>query len=513
MFDLLNSWAPHIEPGTWPDADMIPFGKLCLSNYPNYNYPGAKKAEHDSRFTWDEHQTLMSLWAMARSPLMWGGDPAQSSEKSYSYLTNDEVLEILKVSRNNRQLYHKFEGEYVNERIWVADIEGEPGSKYVALFNISDEERTVTMNLELEYLRDYYTVRDLWKKEDIGEAHGTISATLPAHGSALYKLTPRKFGDEPKVWDRSELRIRDPFVVNDDGYTYYMYGSITNEKDGRRVKGVGVYTSTNLQVWHGPRTVFEIPEGFWGEEAVWAPEVHKYNGKYYLFTTLTSKDKLPEKEGRPLQQKRASQIFVADSPFGPFLPFENKPHTPEDWMALDGTLWVEDDTPYMIFCHEWIQTTDGTMELVELTPDLSATVGEPKTLFTATEGNWVRDLGKVGAEYKGKLWEGYVTDGCYLYRTKDDRLLMIWSSFGEQRYAVGMAYSESGLVHGPWKQIQEPLFAADGGHGMIFETFDGKLMLSIHQPNSGAERAHFFELEDVGDRLVIKQELGMGLTD
>ncbi|MCG8526077.1 MAG: glycoside hydrolase family 27 protein, partial [Opitutales bacterium] len=111
MFDLLNSWAPHIEPGTWPDADMIPFGKLCLSNYPNYNYPGAKKAEHDSRFTWDEHQTLMSLWAMARSPLMWGGDPAQSSEKSYSYLTNDEVLEILKVSRNNRQLYHKFEGE------------------------------------------------------------------------------------------------------------------------------------------------------------------------------------------------------------------------------------------------------------------------------------------------------------------------------------------------------------------------------------------------------------------
>lgn len=84
---------------------------------------------------------------------------------------------------------------------------------------------------------------------------------------------------------------------------------------------------------------------------------------------------------------------------------------------------------------------------------------------------------------------------------------MIWSSFGAQRYAVGMACSLSGKIAGPWKQMDELLFAANGGHGMIFKTFDDRLMLVLHQPNSGEkERAHFFELEDTGDRLRLRQE-------
>jgi len=79
---------------------------------------------------------------------------------------------------------------------------------------------------------------------------------------------------------------------------------------------------------------------------------------------------------------------------------------------------------------------------------------------------------------------------------------MIWSSFGEQRYAAGLAASESGTVQGPWRQISEPLFKADGGHGMIFKTFEGQLMLVIHQPNrSPEERARFFQLRDMGDTL------------
>ena len=189
-FDLLNSWAPFIGDGTWPDADMIPFGRLCLSDYPGRRESDdRKKKEHDSHFTWDEHQTLMTLWVMARSPLMWGGDPALSSEKTYSYLTNPEVLEVQKGSFNNRQLYHTFTGEAEAERIWVADV---PGSrdKYVALFNISEEEREVGFLLELESMRGTYRVRDLWQREDTGEVSGTLSATLPPHGSALYRLSP-----------------------------------------------------------------------------------------------------------------------------------------------------------------------------------------------------------------------------------------------------------------------------------------------------------------------------------
>ena len=82
---------------------------------------------------------------------------------------------------------------------------------------------------------------------------------------------------------------------------------------------------------------------------------------------------------------------------------------------------------------------------------------------------------------------------------------MIWSSVGAQHYAVGLAESESGKVAGPWKQMAEPLFAANGGHGMILKTFDDRLLLVLHQPNSSPhERARFFELSDTGEPLTIR---------
>ncbi len=75
------------------------------------------------------------------------------------------------------------------------------------------------------------------------------------------------------------------------------------------------------------------------------------------------------------------------------------------------------------------------------------------------------------------------------------------------KYTVGMARSVSGKVTGPWEQIPEPLMARDGGHGMIFQSFDGRLIMPIHQPNSGPTRMHLYELEDTGDTLRVKGEL------
>ncbi|MGB2312478.1 MAG: hypothetical protein ACPH4K_03555, partial [Flavobacteriaceae bacterium] len=88
----------------------------------------------------------------------------------------------------------------------------------------------------------------------------------------------------------------------------------------------------------------------------------------------------------PPFHKRGTQIFVAHSPLGPFLPFENKPHTPENWMALDGTLYVEDNKPYMIFCHEWVEIVDGSMDYNQLSSDLSKPVGDPIKMFHGHSG-------------------------------------------------------------------------------------------------------------------------------
>lgn len=302
---------------------------------------------------------------------------------------------------------------------------------------------------------------------------------------------------------RSEIQIRDPFILAvAEAKTYYMYCQMpVPMQDGSRRPGVGVYTSKDLQQWTGPKPAFHFPDGFWAGESVWAPEVHRCQDKYYLAATFTSKDKLPTPPGQPQQVKRATQILVSESPEGPFKPFANRPHTPEDWMSLDGTLWTEDGATCLVFCHEWVQVTDGTMELVRLKNDLSEAAGPPQTLFKASDAKWVRSINAAG---------GRVTDGPFLHRTHSGGLLMIWSSFGEGgRYTVGIARSTSGKVAGPWKHQDEPLLSNDGGHGMIFKAFDGRLVMAVHQPNQGKSRARLFVLEDAGNTLRVREEISM----
>jgi hypothetical protein len=308
---------------------------------------------------------------------------------------------------------------------------------------------------------------------------------------------------------RSQIRIRDPFVLPDPPSRTYLIYSTTDwgsEVDQKR-KAVIVYRSKDLEHWETPTPVFEAPEGHWGRETVWAPEVHHFNGRYYLFVTLTSDESLPTPEGRPRNRKRGTEILVADRPEGPFRSLANRPQTPEDWMALDGTLWVEDGAPYMIFCHEWIQITDGSIDLVQLTDDLSAAAGPPTTLFPASAAPWTRCRADLGELFEGKRHHAFVTDAPWLHRTRTGKLVMLWSSYGPAKYATGIAISASGKVAGPWQHQHEPLWLDDGGHPMLFNTFDGRLVMVIHHPNRRVERARFFEIDDTGDRLTIKREI------
>ena len=304
-----------------------------------------------------------------------------------------------------------------------------------------------------------------------------------------------------------DLYVRDPYIVTDtQTNTYFLYkASWIKDSAGNNVSGVVAYKSKDLEYWEGPFTVYTTPSDNWIKGAIWAPEVHWYNGKYYLFATLNSDIEWKKSQkGWPPYTFRGTQIFYADNLLGPFLPYEDKlPHTPMDRMALDGTLWVENDKPYMLYCHEWVQVEDGTMELVELMPDLSRTKGESVTLFHASSAAWSNGQPQPNGR------KGYVTDGGYLYRTKTGKLLMLWSSFKSESYGVGIAESVTGKVTGPWKHQQDLIFSKNGGHGMLFKSFDGRLMLTLHGPNSpeGSERAQIFEIEDQGNTLVLRKRL------
>jgi beta-xylosidase len=292
-----------------------------------------------------------------------------------------------------------------------------------------------------------------------------------------------------------KIRMRDPCILADAASkTYYLIGS-----GGRSVRA---YTSADLTAWQGPQTVFTLPQDIWGDipvVGIWAPELHAYKGKYYLFLTFDTRHQLAEQWRNWLPRvTRGSQILVADGPTGPFQPFQNRSTLPPDMMTLDGTLWVEDGVPYMVFCHEWVQIKNGTVEYIRLKDDLSETIGEPTRLFDGSDAPWNQKSAQHGS---------HVTDAPFLHKGKTGKLYMIWAGFSKNGYTEGIAISASGKLAGPWAQQAEPLYTKDGGHGMLFSAFDGRLMMVLHAPNGREARPHLFEMEDTGATLKVVQEL------
>ncbi|WP_404476408.1 glycoside hydrolase family 27 protein [Novosphingobium sp. BL-52-GroH] len=169
QFTRLENWAPHRRPGAWPDADMLPLGRLAL---------GAR----DTRFTVDEQRTLMTLWSIARSPLVMGGDLRHLDAATLALLTNPDVLAVNQASRDNMPHY------FVDgERAWTASSE-DGRHRYLALFNLTEQPREVSFPLATLGIGSAVAVRDLWLREDLRPVQGRLSAHLAPHASALFRL-------------------------------------------------------------------------------------------------------------------------------------------------------------------------------------------------------------------------------------------------------------------------------------------------------------------------------------
>jgi len=165
-----------------------------------------------------------------------------------------------------------------------------------------------------------------------------------------------------KTMKLKDIPIRDPFILADEkSKTYYLYASANASETGQPRGGLKAFKSKDLVTWEGPHIVCVLPEDFWagpkGGSAI-APEVHLYKGRYYLFGTFQSRDRYTKSkvlEGWRVAYRegeyhpvKGTQILGTDSPDGPFKPLENRLTTPEEFRTLDGTLYVEDGTPYMV---------------------------------------------------------------------------------------------------------------------------------------------------------------------
>ena len=291
------------------------------------------------------------------------------------------------------------------------------------------------------------------------------------------------------------IRLSDPCILADiKTSTYYMTGS-----------GGLLWKSKNLRNWTGPFKVTETdPDSWMGPDPmIWAAELHEYNDKYYYFATFTNRDVMIDTVRGKVIERRASHVLVSDRPEGPYIPMEDPIYLPSDIPTLDGTFWVDKDgKPYMVYCHEWLQNWNGTMEKVELKSDLSGSVGEGKILFRAHDAPWSKERDKDGNVIPNK-----VTDGPWLFLTQTGRLGMLWTSWVFDVYTQGVAYSESGTLDGPWIQEEEPVTPPNFGHGMMFRTFEGKLLMSVHSHKSVDGKyiriPHLFEVDDSGDKIIV----------
>lgn len=277
----------------------------------------------------------------------------------------------------------------------------------------------------------------------------------------------------------SEINIRDPFVLVRNG-NYYLYGTRA-DNFGQKTAGFDVYVGKDLENWSEPKEVFNSEKYGMNKWVNWAPEVHEYNGAFYMLATFTKENNL-----------RGTYILKSDTPDGEFKPHSDGAVTPWEWECLDGTLYEENGKVYCVFCHEHTQIYDGTICFVELSEDLTRAVTEPVELFAASS------FLKREADEK----EHNVTDGPFLFKKSNGRLLMIWSTC-YNGYLQCVAASDNGSIFGKWSHLPT-LFDDDGGHGMLFRDLNGELKLTLHCPNiSLQEKPVFFTVEETDGSLQI----------
>ena len=183
----------------------------------------------------------------------------------------------------------------------------------------------------------------------------------PAVGAGGLQPAVRPPRPEPKIQTVSldDISMSDPFIYPDEkSHTYYLTGT-----------GGRLYKSTDLKMWTGPTPISDL-SGTWMDGLfVAAAEIHHIGNKYYYAGTWSDHSTViqavPRRYNVPRNQ---TQLLVADLPEGPYKPVVADHEFclgPEDWDIIDGTLYEENDTTYIVFVHEWTQLIDGTMDRSE----------------------------------------------------------------------------------------------------------------------------------------------------
>lgn len=284
--------------------------------------------------------------------------------------------------------------------------------------------------------------------------------------------------EEEVSYNPLDVPLGDPYILYDDqSDTYYMYGT------GGVKNGFVTYSSTDLKEWENRGVVYSSDqEKAWGTKDFWAPEVYKYNGKYYMFYSAHWKNN-PNDEF----ENYKIGVAVADDPIGPFIDMTGEPLFDPGYPIIDANVYfAEDGKLYLYYsrcCYkhpveseiaDWAKNEGMFDEIeeswiygIELNPDFLSVVGEPVLLLRPpvrmddVQSEW--ESRSVTSGEINRRW----TEGSYLFK-EGDLYYMMYSAnyFGGENYAVGYATSDHPL--GPFeKSPYNPILQKNTGEGGI----------------------------------------------
>lgn len=174
MFSLCEKWYPYVKDGSFPDCDILPLGKLCIDG----SYMG--DMGRDSGFAKEEQKTMMTLWAVFRSPLFFGGELRLTDDYTLSLVTNPEVINVNQNSEKPLFVYNKG-----GIAVWQTKIEN---CTAVAVFNLSDEEKHYKLSFSDLGIENVRAVRDLWARKDIPKCENDVAVSLKPHSSEFFEI-------------------------------------------------------------------------------------------------------------------------------------------------------------------------------------------------------------------------------------------------------------------------------------------------------------------------------------
>lgn len=255
------------------------------------------------------------------------------------------------------------------------------------------------------------------------------------------------------------MDVKNPFVLYDHSSDmYYMVAD-----------GGHLWQSRDLTLWNGPYDILRYDTASWVGSApvVTSPEIHKYGNRYYYMATF-------ETDGNSCIEK-SSVALVANSITGPYRTIDAASVLLDaNEIAVHPTFCTDYlDVGYMIYCHAGEQNGDAAVQIIRFTDDLGRRMGEAYTMFTASQLSW------SGRIVEGKRVFSPIIEAPYLFYCGDDVMGMLFTTYIGDEKRVGVAYSETGTLNGPWVAEEKPLIDENVGSAMLFNDYDGTLVMVV----------------------------------